>query len=250
MKELILRIFIFFGYRIQKIKPLKTNRESQMANDLNSDSSMSSGLKRLREIEVDPSLIIDIGAAKGNWTQLAKSVWPDRKYILIEPMTEQIEQIPANLTTNQAVKIIEAVAGETSGTVHFNISDDLDGSGIYGESEGKTREVKVVRLDDLTAGEEGLFLLKLDTHGYEIPIFEGAMDTLEKTVAIIVEVYGFHVSPTGKLFHELSQYLAERNFRLFDILDVMRRPGDQAFWQADAVYLKNSHPVFTRNKYQ
>ena len=67
---------------------------------------------------------------------------------------------------------------------------------------------------------------------------------LEKTVAIIFEVYGFNISPTGKLFHEVTIYLSDKGFRLFDIVDVTRRPADNAFWQADAVYRQKSNQVF------
>jgi hypothetical protein len=72
---------------------------------------------------------------------------------------------------------------------------------------------------------------------------------LKNTIVIVVEVYGFHVSPTGQLFHDVSGYLLGKGFRLFDIVDVMRRAKDNAFWQADAVYLKKDHPVFSNNQY-
>ena len=250
MKRLIHWIFNFFGYTIQKNVPKKPKSVNQIINKTIYDSSMDSGLNRLKELKLDPSLIIDVGAAKGSWTQRASHIWPNKKYILIEPLSEQTVQISANLNSNPDVKIYNAVAGENSGTVNLNITDDLDGSGIYGKSSGNTREVKVVRLDDLDQIESEKILLKLDTHGYEIPIFEGGKKTLEKTVAIIVEVYGFYVSPTAKLFHEISDYLDGKNFRLFDIVDIMRRPKDHAFWQADAVYLRNTHPVFRDNNYK
>jgi len=106
-----------------------------------------------------------------------------------------------------------------------------------------------VRLDDVITNQSKNILLKLDTHGYEIPIFEGAQLILPHTDVIIVEIYGFYVSPTGKLFHEISVFLKNKGFRLFDLVDIMRRPSDNAFWQADAIYLKESHEVFSSNKY-
>jgi hypothetical protein len=82
-----------------------------------------------------------------------------------------------------------------------------------------------------------------------VPILKGAANTLKNTDVLIIEVYGFHVSPTCLLFHELTQYLSELGFRLFDIVEVMRRSKDNAFWQADAVYLKTTNRVFADNRY-
>ncbi len=168
----------------------------------------------------------------------------------MEPIQEQINSISQSLKLNKRIEIFEGVAGSASGKVVFSITDDLDGSGVYGGTGENTREVPVLAVDEIMKNEKnGSVLLKLDTHGYEIPIFEGATDTLNKTEAIIVEVYGFHVSPTGKLFHELSDYLDSKVFRLFDIVDVMRRPKDNAFWQADAIYLKSDQLVFNDSSY-
>ena len=107
-----------------------------------------------------------------------------------------------------------------------------------------------MKIDDIVTKDGGPFLIKLDTHGYEIPILEGAIKTLENTEAMIIEVYGFYVSPTAVLFHKLSEYLEKLGFRLFDIVDVMRRENDNAFWQADAVYLRIENSVFKENHYK
>lgn len=209
---------------------------------------MQHALHRCSKIINKPNTIIDIGAAKGSWTKSAMSYWPTSLYKLVEPLKEQIEKMPATLLNNNNVEIIEGVAGEKPGTIDFSISEDLDGSGIYGKREN-TRKVSVFKLDEICKESTGPILLKLDTHGYEIPIFEGAKEILKLTEAIIVEVYGFYVSPTGKLFHEVSDYLLGKGFRLFDIVDIARRRKDRSFWQADAVYLPSKHWIFNDNSY-
>jgi hypothetical protein len=65
----------------------------------------------------------------------------------------------------------------------------------------------------------------------------------------VIEVYGFHISPTCLIFHELSAELDKLGFRLIDIVDIMRRPDDNAFWQCDAFFIKNDHPIFLSNSY-
>jgi FkbM family methyltransferase len=99
------------------------------------------------------------------------------------------------------------IAGNDVQSIKFSVSNDLDVSGVYGNDAPNRREVRSFRIDDIVKDETGSLLIKLDTHGYEIPIFEGALKALKKTEVLIVEVYGFHVSSTGLLFHNLSSYL-------------------------------------------
>jgi FkbM family methyltransferase len=249
VKKLIQWVFSIFRYEVIKKKSLANLRQSCYQKEMNSGSTMLDTMHRLKSIGINPELIIDIGAAKGKWTEKAMMIWPDSGYLLIEPLKEQLEQIHESLKNSTKVSIIEAVAGIDSGKVKINVSSDLDGSGVYGVNEN-TREVPVIKLDEKTRTVNGRIILKLDTHGYEIPIFTGAGQTLEKTEAIIVEVYGFIISPTAMIFHELSDYLFNRGYRLFDIVDVVRRKADHAFWQADAVYLKKTHTVFTNDSYR
>lgn len=243
VRRLLKKIIYASGFEVRR-------RPAQKRNVKCTPDSMQVGIRRLSGLGINPGCIIDVGAAKGDWTNLARKVWPDANFVLIEPLREQIKQIPDGLKANKKISIIEAVAGEEEGSAHLTITNDLDGSGIYEEGTGHHREVKKVPLDAIIDISQSPFLLKLDTHGYEIPIFKGAKKTLEHSVAIIVEVYGFQVSPTGVLFYELCGHLNELGFRLYDIVDIMRRPKDKAFWQVDAFFLRKDHYVFKDNTYR
>jgi FkbM family methyltransferase len=211
--------------------------------------SMPAGMQRAKDLGISPSVIIDIGAAQGSWTQKTFKIWPEAVYHLIEPLKEQIDKLEQLKKLYPKVNYHLAVAGETSGKTYLNISPDLDGSGVYGTLSENAREVPVIMIDDIVRGIPGEILIKFDTHGYEVPILQGAKEALERTSLLIIEVYGFKISPTCLLFHELSVYLDTLGFRLADIVDVVRRPGDQVFWQADAFYLRKDNPVFEKNSY-
>lgn len=210
--------------------------------------TMSAGLERLKSKGINPSCIIDVGAAQGTWTAKAIEYWPDSNYELVEPLSEQKDILEELKKAHANINYHLAVAGEQLGEVFLNISDDLDGSGVYGEQTGNARKVPVIPIDQL-AGSQKSCLIKLDTHGYEIPILKGASKTLLNTQALIIEVYGFRISPTCLLFHELTAHLDELGFRLIDLVDIMRRPKDNAFWQADAIYIRKEHSVFLDNNY-
>jgi FkbM family methyltransferase len=210
---------------------------------------MEAGLERLAARGMRPGVIIDVGAAQGTWTAKALKYWPSATYELLEPLYEQEEALQTLQKQYPNINYHLAVAGEQAGVVKLNVSDDLDGSGIYGDNANNGRDVPVTTLNAIGAGKPGPFLIKLDTHGFEIPILEGAKETLKQTQVLIIEVYGFKISPTCLLFHELSDYLYKAGFRLADIVDIMRRPDDQAFWQADAIYVRKDNPVFNSNRY-
>lgn len=237
--NLLKKIFSSLGYNIHK-------KNIELYNI----DSMKSGLFRMHALGIDPACIIDVGAAVGGWTKTALEVWPSAKYELIEPLQEQqsiLEKLRAEFS---GVRYHQAVAGEANGEIEFDVSDDLHGSGVYASGGKASRKVPVLTIDSIVKDNPGSLMIKLDTHGYEIPILKGAEASLKKTDLLIIEVYGFRVSPTCLLFNELSNYLDEKGFRLVDIVDVMRRPTDAAFWQADAFYIRKDHPAFSNNNFR
>jgi hypothetical protein len=142
--------------------------------------------------------------------------------------------------------------GEENKEAVFNISDDLDGSGIYGNQDKNSRIVQMQTLDSLIEKNAlpSPFLIKFDTHGYEIPILKGAMKTLENTCCIVMETYNFRISPTAKYFWEMADYMNELGFRIADIADPYHRRYDGAFWQMDIVWLKKDFALFNYERYK
>ncbi len=244
IKSFIKKIFSYTGYDIQKIHVM-----SNMANASTGVLEMSKGIERMQQLKIFPDIVVDIGAARGEWSEMAMKIWPSAQYKLIEPLSEQTGKLNQLKSSYTNLSFYTAVAGEAPGEIIFNVSDDLDGSGIYGIDETNARKVPVITIDDIVKDSPGTIVIKLDTHGYEVPILKGSKEALKKTSLLIIEVYGFYVSPTCLLFQELSAYLDNLGFRLIDIVDIMRRPGDKAFWQADAFYLRKEHPVFAKDSY-
>ncbi|MCH8474643.1 MAG: FkbM family methyltransferase [Opitutales bacterium] len=198
---------------------------------------------------VFPQSVVDVGAANGKWSLRCAKIWPDAEYILIEPLEENLAPLAAIIDKRTSWKHVCAAAGKCAGEIEFSVTPDLDGSGFYEDrADFAKRKVQVIALDDIPT-KSGDCLLKLDTHGYEVPIFEGAKNLLKRTSLLVVEVYGQKLTPQSLLFYEICQYLRERGFRLADLVDIMRRPSDGSFWQADMFFLRAEHPIFANNRY-
>jgi len=88
------------------------------------------------------------------------------------------------------------------------------------------------------------FFLKLDTHGFEKPILEGAIQTLRDTSLIVVEVYNFEIASNSLRFHEMCQYLENKGFRCIDMCDPLFRSKDGVLWQMDLFFAKSNHLCF------
>ena len=93
------------------------------------------------------------------------------------------------------------------------------------------------------------YLIKLDTHGFEVPILEGAAAALGQTNLIFIEVYNFQLTERSFRFHEMCAYMEQRGFRCTDVFDVMRRPKDQTLWQMDMVFMPANSAQFADNQY-
>lgn len=207
-------------------------------------------LARARERGCSPATIIDIGASDGIWSLRAHRHFPAAKFILFEPLVERHAAL-ARLKITHGFDFVPVVAGAQAGQVAFNVDAALDGSSVAAPSEAGTRLVPVATVDATVSTRHltGAYCMKLDTHGYEIPVLEGATTTLAQSQLLIIEAYNFQLTPSCLRFHELCAWLEARGFRCCDIADPMRRPSDGAFWQMDLAFAPTKNPLFSANRY-
>ncbi len=213
---------------------------------------MIKGLERIVQHGIKTQTIIDIGASDGKWSLDAMRLFPKADVLAIEPLSERAEAL--NLLSKQFIQFSYelCVAGESDNKqVVLNVSDDLDGSTVNGKN-GEQRFVQQYTIDKLINKHKfkGPFLLKFDTHGYELPILNGAEKTLYNTNIIIMEVYNFKQTNTSLLFYEMCQYMEKLGFRCYDIVDPMLRKHDNAFWQMDIIFCKIDHELFLYQYYE
>lgn len=247
----------FDTMKILKLVSWKINQLLSLVNiklvKCNTDIfDMDSGLTRLKEHSTPIRTVLDIGASNGSWTINAMKIFPDASFIAIEPLHEREKPLRQLAQKYPNLIVATCVAGERDNCqVMLNVSEDLDGSTITGDG-GKSRQVPMKTIDTIIAENnlKGPFLLKFDTHGYEVPILKGAMKTLENTSVIIMEVYNFNISETSLRFHEMCAYMENLGFRCFDVVDLMLREHDKAFWQMDLFFCRKDEKIFEYNSYK
>lgn len=193
---------------------------------------------------------IDVGASDGSWSQRARRHFPAARFLLFEPLAERQAALTA-LRRTHGFDSLAAAAGASAGTIEFAIDPALDGSGVAAPGDPAARTVPVETIDRAVAarGLAGPYGLKLDTHGHEVPVLEGAARVLAQASFLVIEAYNFPLGPGGLRFHELCAWLEARGFRCCDLADPMRRPGDGALWQLDLAFAPATSPIFASNRY-
>lgn len=211
---------------------------------------LNSALARSRQRIDRLANIIDVGASNGSWSLQARTHFPEAGCLLVEAQSAH-EPALARLKREKGFDYLIAAAGDQDGESYFDAGDLFGGVASHDPLPGTCIRVPMVKIDSLvkSRGLTGPFLLKLDTHGFEVPILEGASDVLAQTALLVVEVYNFRVAPDSLRFHEMCAYLEGRGFRCVDLCDPLYRKIDGAFWQMDLFFAPTNSAEFTSNRY-
>jgi FkbM family methyltransferase len=178
--------------------------------------------------------------------------YPKAFYYLVDANTvhqKDLENFTASLDN---ADYIIAAAGSEVGEVYFDNSDPHCGIASKTKLDNNYIVVPVTTIDVEVENRKlkGPFLIKLDTHGFEVPILEGASKSLEQANAVIIEVYNFQLSDTSLKFYEMCSYMEKIGFYPLDIADPMWRIYDDSFWQMDILFVKKDRPEFSYNAYR
>lgn len=208
-------------------------------------SSRLGVLHHARNMGLSFATIIDVGAAYGEFTLECANLFPDAKYILVEPLEEYTPFLKEVTRCIRNAEVVSAAATSQSGEILINVHPDLTGSSVYREDEdsnvnGIPRSVKSVSLDALLqdATNKPPFLLKIDVQGAELDILLGAEEILCRAEYILLEVSFFQLFAGGPLFHDVLSFMRSSGFVVYDIFDLQYRPLDNALSQADIVFVK------------
>lgn len=199
----------------------------------------------LRRYGFNARTIIDVGVLNG--TPFLYDAWPDRKFILIDPLEESRSAV-ADLWAGLDYDFHVTALGPRKGTVELDIeparlarstpSTRLDAAAEDALIE--KRVVDVVRLDSITDGMPGPFGLKIDTEGHELEILKGATRTLQRCEFVITETSIKNRFQNGYRFSEVIGFMAQQGFEVYSFLSGLTR----APRMADVLFIPANSPRF------
>jgi FkbM family methyltransferase len=198
-------------------------------------------LERLASFGVQFEHFFDIGAARGDWGPLIRRHWHacSIHYFEAAPAWEsELKKQADSMTGN--VKVNVSAVGNKDGSVFFRYDpNNRFGGAIVHELQPDALTVPQLTLDTYIRNHalQGRYCLKLDTHGAERMILEGASSFMKNCDAVIFETYNF--GPAHRRFGQMSVLLEDvYGLRCFDIAEPKWRPFDKALWQLDLYFVR------------
>jgi FkbM family methyltransferase len=195
--------------------------------------------------------VIDIGASDGSWSLSLLEYYPTCQYLLVEAQPVHEEKLKIYCNEHGNSQYVLAAAGEERGQIYFDATEPFGGQASYTPYPSNSIQVPVTTIDYevRTRSLKPPYLMKLDTHGFEVPILKGALKTLADTEVVVMECYNFRIAPECLLFFEMCEYLAGFGFRCIDLVEPLWRPYDGSFWQMDLVFIRNNRTEFAYRGY-
>jgi FkbM family methyltransferase len=194
---------------------------------------------------VEIESIIDIGASDGSWTEMCRRVYPEARAILLDANDGHRASLERYVASRQGVEHKIAAVGPACCDLWFERTPDPFGGRIHSERlkpEWEPLPGTTIDHEVATRGMRGPYLVKLDTHGFEVPILEGAQETLKNAQLLVVECYPFKIGDGALMFHEFCAWMWERGFMALDITEPLWRARDGCLWQIDIVFSPRSRP--------
>lgn len=239
IKKIIKKGFEILGYKIQK-------------TDIRSNFTMFDALKRCVNRGLEIKTVIDIGASDGSWSRECLKFLPAAQYLLIEAQEPHKIGLEKLQKEKKNVNFILAAAGNKEGKIFFENSRLLGGLASETPFDKNCIEVPEVKVDNeiFKRRLEGPYLIKMDTHGFEIPIIEGALETLKHSELVIIETYNYQLTKDSLKFYQMCDYMEKKGFLPIDIIDLTLRKYDNSFWQMDIYFVPKGREEFKYNSYE
>lgn len=209
-------------------------------------------LSRAKTGGLEPALVLDVGASNGQWTRACRDIFPQARYLLVDPLEANRAALAAMAQSDAHISAWCGAVGAAPG--HLEIFEHGDQSSLLKSAEfpGTARSVEVRTVDDLFewVGSPDRVLLKADVQGYELEVLRGAERCLQSAEALILEVSYRRLYQGSALAHEIIAHVGARGFRIYDVCSYLQRPGDRELVQSDIIFVHQSSMLFEYEGYR
>jgi FkbM family methyltransferase len=208
-------------------------------------------LRRISNRGMNLNTLIDVGASDGRWSREYLKIFKGSFSHMIEAQKEHSSALESFCSTNSNSSYVVSAAGDELGEIWFDDGELFGGLASKTQSDLAKRRVPMTTVDHEVSrlNLKPPYALKLDTHGFELPILKGSADTLNKTNLVIIETYNFHLTKDSLLFYEMCAHMDRLGFRTIDISEPRWRQRDNSFWQMDLFFVRKDIAEFKSNDY-
>ena len=177
-------------------------------------------LEEVRDLGINPTVILDIGAHSGQFYRWAKKTWPTSVIWMIEA-NEVHERILKNITLGTDDEYLIAVLGDEERDVTFYTRSDkphTEGASYYKENAYWDIPQLVMQIPKRLQKLDNLFedmqfdIIKMDTQGSELDIIKGGKNLCKKASAIILEVSLVDLNEGAPTYDEVIGFMDDFGF--------------------------------------
>lgn len=212
--------------------------------------AMDFGLAAMAQRGFAPATVIDVGAYQGEWSRLAREIWPKCALVLVEPNADAQPGLLDFAASAGAVLHRDLLGADDDREVFFNVM--ASGSSVLAERSAVpriTQTRRLRRLDSVLTDVAGPALLKIDAQGYELEILRGAERVLPAVEAVLLEIAVIEINEGAPLLHEVLVFMKRLGFVTYDLLELHRRPLDRALNQVDIVFVRETSPLIADKRH-
>ena len=173
---------------------------------------------------------IDVGANKGQFSLLCRSLFPEAKIVAFEPFAPAADMFTRLF--GSSVELHRIALGSADATSRFHVTRKSDSSSLlapgaaqvelYGSEVTEVLDVTVRRLDDILRADQVQrpSLLKIDVQGGEIEVLRGCGQLLDVIDYIYLEGAFVELYDGQILIGDIIDLLADHDFRLRGVFNV------------------------------
>lgn len=213
-------------------------------------ASLSGHLYNLFET-IDPDLVLDIGANKGQFvSRLREEVRYGGSVLSFEPTPESFDHLLQRTQADSRWKAMNLAVGAESGTLNlqiyseskWNSSRDVDFETV--EATGRninylqTVSVQMVRLEDTWPTDARRTFLKSDTQGNEVAVLQGLGNCVPFVAGMLLEAPLKSFYKDEPSFHEIISTAMKLGFHPTGFFPVSRSRGTLELDTIDVVFTR------------
>ena len=178
-------------------------------------------LEEVRDLGINPTVILDIGAHSGQFYRWAKRTWPTSAIWMVEA-NEVHERILKNITLGTDDEYLIAVLGDEERDVTFYTRSDkphTEGASYYKENAYwdipqlvMKIPKKLQKLDNIFTDDTTFEVIKMDTQGSELDIMKGGKNLCKRASIIILEVSLVDLNEGAPRYDEVVGFMDDFGF--------------------------------------
>ncbi len=208
-------------------------------------------LKNLSKQGLNPKIIIDVGANKGQFSIAAANTFKEADIYSYEPVPETYQQLKKNTLNKVKIKTKCSGIGEIVGELPMHINSHSHSSSMLHLADAHKQAfpnaeesheviVPVTTLDNefesIDLSDE--VLLKIDVQGFESYVLNGAIKTLKNTNYVLLEVSFKPMYEDEIIFDGVNDILKKLGFKFLRPVDWLIDPNSGEYLQMDALFIR------------